>query len=88
MGKYGISQEADLDLEDISFYTYLTWGERQADIYLAKMSAFFQKLSDHSTIGREASDFQPDLKCISFESHMIFYVTIDNGIFIVRVLGQ
>jgi len=83
-----MSHEADIDLEDISFYTYMTWGGRQANIYLAQLKEFFQKLADNPTIGRDASEFVEGLKRFGYKSHMIFYITTDTGILIVRVLGQ
>ena len=88
MREFLISKEADTDLEDISFYTYMNWREKQAVLYLAKLKECFQTLTDSPTIGRDASEFSQGLRRFSYESHMIFYVMIDTGILIVRVLGQ
>ena len=88
MRGYLISKEADTDLEDISFYSYMNWGEDHAVLYLSNLKHCFQTLVTHPSIGRDASEFFQGLKRFSYKSHMIFYTTIDTGILIVRILGQ
>ena len=86
--KFQFSEEADVDLEDIAFHTFMKWGEHQSDKYLAKLKDCITALSENPFLGKEASEIVSELRVFPFKSHYIFYFPRDTGILIVRILGQ
>ena len=88
MGVYKISARAESDLAQLYEYVIEIFGLQQARRYLSGMHDLFQMLADKVNLGRDASEFVPSLKRFSYKSHTIFYLTSDNGIFIIRVLSQ
>jgi toxin ParE1/3/4 len=88
MLKIQISEEAGLDIEDISFYTYEKWGSRQADKYGKELYQCFEKLAKNPLIGRDVSNLIPNARLFLFEAHAIFYKVSDTEIYVFRILGQ
>lgn len=86
--KFQFTKEADADLEDISFYTYVKFGEKQAEKYLANLKEGVITLSRNPFIGKDVSDMGTEFKMFTFKSHAIFYLTREDDILIVRILGQ
>ncbi|PHR90472.1 MAG: plasmid stabilization protein ParE [Leeuwenhoekiella sp.] len=83
-----ISREAESDLEDISFYTHLEWGERQAEKYLNDLLSCLNLLAKNPLIGQDMSVIQNDLRMFPFKSHYLFFIPKKESILIVRILGQ
>ena len=48
----------------------------------------FEVLAENMDLGRDASEFIPDLKRFSYKAHTIFYLQTTIGIYIIRVLSQ
>ena len=89
MASYKLSQLAQLDLEEITTYTVLTFGEKQARLYNSQMHSAAQTAADFPPVGvsyvtRRGAVFQ---KCNSGR-HALFYQPTDDGIFVVRILHQ
>jgi toxin ParE1/3/4 len=82
---YALSNSADRDLTDIYIYSFRTFGEAQADAYLLGLADCLQVLADNPRMGRQAY-IRPDLLCYRYGRHLIFYVSEEKDIFIVRVL--
>lgn len=84
---YALSPLAEIDLEEIWFYTFQNWSLAQADSYLRDLVSAFEGLASGAKRGREA-DVRPDyLKC-PLGSHMIYFRDRSDQIEVMRVLHQ
>ncbi len=88
MHRYLLSSKADEDLDDIADYTLKTWGERQTQEYLVGLIDSFEKIYKTPEIGRDASEFSPNLKRFNYKAHSVFYMSTDTRILIPRILSQ
>ena len=84
---YALSPLAEIDLEEIWFYTFQNWSVPQADSYLRDLIATLNGLVSGTKRGREV-DVHPDyLKC-PVGSHMIYFRDSGDRIVVIRVLHQ
>jgi toxin ParE1/3/4 len=88
MPKFQISIEAEAEIDSIAEYTKATWGERQTEAYLTKLESGFELLAHSPLIGRSCDSIHPELRRFEIEKHVVFYVPVEFGILIVRVLHQ
>ena len=88
MGVYKLSNESTIDLTDIYEFGIDNFGLDQAQKYILGLHELFQTLSNNANIGRDASEFLPSLKRFVYKSHIIFYLSTNSGVLIVRVLNQ
>lgn len=88
LGKsYALSPLAEIDLEEIWFYTFQNWSLAQADSYHRDLVAAFEGLASGTKRGRDV-DVRPNyLKC-PVGSHMIYFRNSDDQITVIRVLHQ
>lgn len=86
--KCKISKAASQDMENIYLYGFLSFGEAQADAYVASLSARFDLLCSNPKIGRLDARVNPAVRRFDFESHVIFYDAEDGYILVVRVLHK
>ncbi len=82
------SEKADIDLLQIARYTIHKFGLKQARIYKGELYDCIRSLAVNPSLGRDASQYSEELKQFSCKSHSIFYMSMANGIFIVRLLNQ
>ena len=84
---YALSPLAEIDLEEIWFYTFQNWSLAQADSYHRDLVMAFEGLASGTKRGRDV-DVRPDyLKC-PVGSHMIYFRDRDDQIEVIRVLHQ
>ncbi|MBL4909650.1 MAG: type II toxin-antitoxin system RelE/ParE family toxin [Alteromonadaceae bacterium] len=83
---YKLSRAAAKDLRTISQYTVQSFGVKQAKIYGDGFEQCLLTLSENPFIGRDVSHIRPSLRRFEHESHLIYYLLRDNGLYIVRVL--
>ncbi len=88
MGVYKLSNKSTIDLANIYEFGIENFGLDQAQKYFLGLHELFKTLADNSSIGRDASEFIPSLKRFVYKSHIIFYLSTDSGVFIIRVLSQ
>ena len=88
MAACSLSSKAAADLEGIHEYTVLNFGLEQARSYLSGLHERFGALAEHPMHGRRADDLAPGLRRFEYQSHIVFYVALDEGVRIVRVLHQ
>ncbi len=88
MAVYSLSPKAASDLDAIYEYTILRFGLDQARVYLLGMQEQFQIVAEQPTRGRRAEALARGLRQWEYESHIIFYMPVEQGIRIVRVLHQ
>lgn len=79
---------AEVDLENIWQYTYITWGIQQAHHYVDEFNACFATLADTPRIGRERSEYQPSLYIYQHSHHLVLYHYSDTSIEVIRILHK
>lgn len=84
---YKLTERAADDFAGIYDYTFLTFGEAQADRYTTALEAFFGTLAGMPDAGRDYPAI-PGVMRIEFQRHAIFYTARDADILIVRILHQ
>ena len=84
---YSLSPLAEIDLEEIWFYTSQRWSLEQAASYLRDMVATFNGLASGLKRGRDVDVRAGYLKC-PVGSHMIYFRDSGDQIEVVRVLHQ
>ncbi|MGL4859899.1 MAG: type II toxin-antitoxin system RelE/ParE family toxin [Enterobacteriaceae bacterium] len=84
---YKLTELAVVDLSGIYDYTFMTFGEAQADRYTEAFDEFFATLAEMPEIGRDYLAV-PGVMRIEFQSHTIFYTVRDTDILIARILHQ
>lgn len=87
---YKISIKALDDIENIWFYTFKNWSQKQADRYVNLIFTEIRYLSENPEAGRDYKNIRKDYRCSKVKSHIIFYKYFDNQdeIEIIRVLHQ
>ncbi len=88
MADYSLSSKAAADLEGIYEYTIPHFGLEQARVYLLGLHERFQMLAEQPTQGRTADELAPGLRRVEYQSHVVFYLSKDDRVRIVRVLHQ
>lgn len=84
---YALSPLAEIDLEEIWFYTFQNWSLAQADSYQRDLVATFKGLASGTKRGRDV-DIRPDyLKC-PVGSHIIYFRDRGDQIEVIRLLHQ
>ncbi|MEP1945498.1 MAG: type II toxin-antitoxin system RelE/ParE family toxin [Lentilitoribacter sp.] len=84
---YALSPLAEIDLEEIWFYSFQTWSLAQADSYHRELVTTFEGLAAGTKRG-QGLNVRPDyLKC-PVGSHMIYFRDRDDQIEVIRVLHQ
>ena len=83
--KYSLSDEAELDLENIYASGCRTFGPQQADRYQDGLEAIFEFLARHPRVARERHEFVPPVRIHPYKAHVVVYVIQKAGIFIVRI---
>ena len=88
MAAYSLSGKAAEELERVYEYSVLTFGLVQARSYVNGLHQLFQTLADNPMLGRSAERLAPEMRCIEYKSHSIFYRHANRHTLIVRVLHQ
>ena len=85
---YKASAEANADLLEIAFYTKQQWGIAQKNIYLKAIKTIFDRITDNPMLGRQRKDLGKHLRSIPAKDHIVFYISSDEDVLIVRVLHR
>ncbi|MBC7654620.1 MAG: type II toxin-antitoxin system RelE/ParE family toxin [Oligoflexus sp.] len=87
---YKLSNEANEDIENIWYYTFINWSLVQADRYINLIFEEIEFLSTHPNSGKDYSFFKKNYRCSKVKSHLIFFKNSDNmnEIEIIRILHQ
>ncbi|TVR84711.1 MAG: type II toxin-antitoxin system RelE/ParE family toxin [Rhodospirillales bacterium] len=83
---YKTTRRADQDIIEIYLHGASTFGVDQAERYVEGMVAAFELLARNPQLARNRTEFDPPVRLHPYQSHMIAYVTRDDGILIIRVL--
>ncbi len=88
MPEYRLRPRARADLDGIWNYTYATWGAKQARHYLGDLKRTFAKLARNPRQGKSRNDLYEGLRVHPAGKHLIFYLGLDVGVDVVRVLHE
>ena len=81
-----IREEAYLDLEKIWTYTLETWSLRQADKYYNDIIEAIEFLCEEPGTGKSAEHLRKGYQSFKINSHLIFYVTSEFELDVIRIL--
>jgi toxin ParE1/3/4 len=87
---YKISQEANLDIENIWIYTFENWSLEQADRYINQIIDEIEYLAENPKAGKDYSQIRKGYFRSRIKSHFIFYkinLRLEQ-IEIIRILHQ
>ncbi|MCP3700092.1 MAG: type II toxin-antitoxin system RelE/ParE family toxin [Aliivibrio sp.] len=85
---YKLSNKAADDFGNIYEFTYLNFGEEQADKYTDDIEKCLNLLAHTPLIGRECPELSVGIRRFDHQKHAIFYRLREEDIFIVRILNQ
>jgi toxin ParE1/3/4 len=88
VSKWKLTNKAQSELADITLYTTDTWGDAQAERYLALLLHGFDLIAEKPGIGRACDRLAPDLRRFELGKHVVFYRRKQAGILISRILHQ
>ncbi len=83
-----ITPRAARDMDNIADWTLENWGRAQMESYLRRLYLRMDTLKHNPKIGRERPDISKELRCLTEQSHLIFYVVNPAGVSIIAVLHQ
>ena len=86
MAKYQLRPKARSDIDAVWDYTVKTWGVQQALSYVAVLRDVCAELADNPELGKRRDEVHKGLRVYPSGKHLVFYLTIDNGIDVVRIL--
>lgn len=88
MGRYILSPEAKVSLNNIRSYTLKSHGKSQTTIYLNKIRDKMESLAESPTRGTVRDDIKPGYYSAFIERHTIYYKVLPDHIGIIDVLHQ
>ena len=88
MSKWTLTNMARADFSDILLYTRESWGDDQAERYLAILLDGLDLLAQRPGIGRMCAQLIPGLRRFEVGKHVIFYKPDSHGILVSRILHQ
>lgn len=89
MAKFHLSNKAVEDLNSIWLYTLETWSEDQADFYYHELVKACQNIANRPTyLDKEYQEIMPGLYGHHIYKHLIFYILVEDGVEIVRILHE
>lgn len=80
--------EADADIEDIADYTIDQWGKEQARKYVAELRQAIEALSLNAERHPLSDQAFPGLRRMRSRHHLVYYLTNEAHIDVVRVLHE
>ncbi len=86
--KIRLSDEALLDLQEISNYTWAKWGEEQERKYLALLYATMERMGADSSRIRQRDDLYLGCRMVLCGKHSIFFSLEAEIVNIARILHQ
>ncbi len=86
MARIDLSTAAYADVDEIVRYTLDRWGTAQARRYLDALEDRLAALARRPLLGRQRDDLADGLMSASFQSHIIYYRSMQQGIAVARIL--
>ena len=88
MATYRLSEAADSDLERLYYFGIKSFGLALADQYYDGIVDRFQRIADMPRLYPTVDEIRKGHRRSVFGSHSIYYVLIDDGVKIVRILSR
>lgn len=86
MGRLVVRPQAVVDLDDIFDYIAEDSLDR-AISFIKKLHGQMEKLAASPGIGRRRNELLPGLRSFPYNNYLIFYIPLDDGADVVRVLS-
>ena len=86
--KVALRPKARADIKSIARYTIETWGRTQGQLDVRELDRAMQQVAEQPGLGRSCPDIAPGLRVRSSGKHLIFYLTTDETIDVIRILHQ
>lgn len=83
--KYKLTPRAERDLKDIWLYTAETWGDEQAETYVALLEKRFEVLANSPYMGAARPDIEQVCRYLPEGKHLIFYRVEKNTVIILAI---
>jgi toxin ParE1/3/4 len=78
--------KARSDIDAIWDYTVATWGVQQARHYVNGLRDVCTELADNPELGKCRDKLYKGLRVYPSGKHLVFYLIMENGIDVVRIL--
>ena len=88
MSNYKLSLRAVDDLASIYRYTFLEYGETQADTYAIVIEEAIVNLANNPELSRSESHIRSDYFSYLVGKHIVFLKKRKNAVFVVRIVHQ
>ena len=85
---YRLLPKAEADYFTIYAYTFETFGEAQAEKYIAGLLDAFDLITQYNRIGRDIGHIRAGYFRYEYGSHTIYYRLDRAELLIVRILGE
>ncbi len=85
---FNYSELAALDLADIYEYTYLNYGEQQANKYTNEIEKKITFASEMPSVGRKCDQLMLGARRLDLRHHAVFYIINHDGLLVIRILHQ
>jgi len=86
VAEYRLRPKARSDIDAIWDYTVKAWGVQQARSYIAGLRDVCTKLAENPELGKRQDELYKGLRVYPSGKHVVFYLTVDKGIDVVRIL--
>jgi toxin ParE1/3/4 len=86
VAEYRLRPKARSDIDAIWDYTVQSWGVQQALHYLNGLRDVCTELADNPELGKCRDELYKGLRVYPSGKHLVFYLIIENGIDVVRIL--
>jgi len=86
VAEYRLRPKARSDIDAIWDYTVQSWGVQQALHYLNRLRDVCTELADNPELGKCRDELYKGLRVYPSGKHLVFYLIIENGIDVVRIL--
>jgi toxin ParE1/3/4 len=84
---FRFTEKAEKDVDAILSYTLTAWGEAQAQAYILGLYDLLDLVSENPAAGRLRPELAPGLRSFPYRKHLVFYVSLEGEVVVVRVLG-
>jgi toxin ParE1/3/4 len=86
VAEYWLRPKARSDIDAIWDYTVKTWGVQQARSYITGLRDVCTELAENPDLGKRRDELYKGLRVYPSGKHVVFYITMDKGIDVVRIL--
>ncbi len=88
MPRFQLTETAKADLAGIRQYSIETWGEVQANRYIASLAARLRALAGNPALARPRQELQDGIKSSYHRPHLIYLIEREDAVVILRILHE